>query len=161
MSGRGKPVAIAAATIAAGVIAAAAYTLRDIARERWHIYKLRKGTVEERYRAAETLAEMRSTRAVEHLIEAIRADPNEEIHRNPMNYLPPTPECPQVGLAIATPFAFALHRIGEGAHPLIRKRLESESDVRLKEIFTIVADPRARLICPIRRLKSPAGGSSR
>ena len=72
MAGRGKSIVVGLLAVCAVVVAAAGWSLRNLAREQWALHLLRHGDEREQIRAAETLVALGSRRAVPVLVELLR-----------------------------------------------------------------------------------------
>src|SRR5262245_34435502 len=117
---RARWVVAGLAALGAATLAGGAYAARGAAVEWWWIRKLRSPEAAERAAAAEKLVELKSLRAVPHLIEAMRRDETEEIdHLTPLS-LRSGPVRP------ATPLLLALWKLGDPAVPALRGALEKE-----------------------------------
>src|SRR5688572_12682397 len=141
----GRRVAIVSCLLAVLVVASSALFFGRL-REYWYLLQLRSGSEEVRTRAAASLAEMKSLRAVSILVEEIKRRKSEQVEIGLRPYVAPTPRpVPDFvfsnpprrrfkygadggrGCVLLSPIAHALYSVGKEAAPNVQKHLEGHT----------------------------------
>jgi len=144
MKHRGKVIALSTAAVGVAVLVVTAVAARGYVVGQYYIRELRSPDEAVRLRAAEALGEMRSTRAVPHLIRLLEQEKRERVQwsgsRVATVYGPEGSTHaslqPAPGIQM-TPLAFALYRIGKGALPGLQEAERLEKQRILDEDFMI------------------------
>ena len=116
MKHRGKAIALSTVTIGLVVLVATAVAGRGYVAEQYYIRELRSPDEAIRLRAAEALGEMRSTRAVPHLIRLLEQEKRERVRWWGTSTAIDGSLKSAHGIQM-TRLAFALYRIGKSALP--------------------------------------------
>ncbi len=138
---RGRTVAISTAAVGVVLLVAAGYDAKDWIWEEWYIHNLESTEETVRLRAVDALADMKSVRAVPHLIRLLANEKRECVYYwatedsqfvgGPVGVMFPQMKLTQ-GVAM-TPVAYALYRIGRDALPKLFETVRLEDQRRFKE----------------------------
>jgi len=156
---RGKRVAAIAAALGTAMLLGAAFAGRGAIVEQWWIWNLRSPEAADRYAAAEKLVELKSARAVPHLVEAVRADKTEDIRKFVVRKYRPVStkgrRHDNVSVRAATPLLLALWNIGEPAIGRLEAALEEEQKAtpdyssRMERLLGDLLDRRSAPLVPL------------
>jgi hypothetical protein len=172
----GRRVAIVSCLLAVLVVASSALFFGRL-REYWYLLQLRSGNEEVRTRAAASLAEMKSLRAVSILVEEIKRRKSEQVEIG----LRPDPRLDYVfsnpprrrfkygadggrGCVLLSSIAHALYSVGKEAAPIVQKHLEghtyfNEDIQRYLDVLEAVVWAWKNPEIPVRRRGADSPGS--
>jgi len=153
---RGKRVAAIAAALGTAMLLGAAFAGRGAIVEQWWIWNLRSPEAADRYAAAEKLVELKSARAVPHLVEAVRADKTEDIRGFVVRtYRRSGARHDNRSVRAATPLLLALWNMGDTATGGLEAAIEKEKKAtpdyssRMERLLGDLLDRRSAPLVPL------------